>query len=216
MSDWERLGRYVRDRREVLNLTQADVQDFGGPSPALLRGLENNRVLKLGPNKRRDLERALLWEPSSFDRVLAGGEPIPSVPTEDAIDLVARRKLEASRSTTALPRPAQEPASYTVPIHAQVVPMPLVLDLLRTAGDADRAIREVGERGSQEAEDVRGLVEAAQSLRTAAKHVVESWFGGEGAMRDFVHSLNSLLGDEPIGPDGVRVNINTKPGGVTD
>lgn len=80
-SDWSRLGDYVKQRREELRLTQAQVQERGGPSPALVRAIENKRADTLSVSKRRDLERALNWSEESVDLILRGGRPFPaSVP----------------------------------------------------------------------------------------------------------------------------------------
>ena len=56
-------------------MTQADVQNAGGPSSAKVRELENGRTTTLSPSKRRDLERALEWQEGSVDTVLSGGAP---------------------------------------------------------------------------------------------------------------------------------------------
>lgn len=76
--DWIRLGAMVRERREDLGLTQADVQNLDGPSPASLRMIENGRAQTMIRNKRRKLEAALKWRPGSIDDILAGGDPAPS------------------------------------------------------------------------------------------------------------------------------------------
>lgn len=76
--DWDRLGAHVKDRRDELGLTQAQVQERGGPSPASIRTLESGRAKSMSRSKRRDLERALEWRPGSVDEVLAGGEPAPA------------------------------------------------------------------------------------------------------------------------------------------
>ncbi|MHA7617470.1 hypothetical protein ACX12M_03015 [Cellulosimicrobium cellulans] len=70
--DWERLGREVRERRQELGFTQNDVQAEGGPSTALLRGIENATSKVLSKPKRRDLERALRWPTGHVDAILAG------------------------------------------------------------------------------------------------------------------------------------------------
>lgn len=75
--DWGRLADFVGARIGELGLTQAEVQDLGGPSPAKVREIVNRRADTLSPSKRRDLERALRWIPGSIDNILAGGAPIP-------------------------------------------------------------------------------------------------------------------------------------------
>lgn len=73
--NWTRLGELVRLRREELDLTQSQVQERGGPSPALTRAVENGRATAMSHSKRRDLERALEWQVGSIDDVLAGKSP---------------------------------------------------------------------------------------------------------------------------------------------
>ena len=73
--DWVRLGDYVRKRRTELRMTQAGVQEVGGPSAAKVREIENRRTTTLSASKRRDLERALKWTDDSVDAILRGDEP---------------------------------------------------------------------------------------------------------------------------------------------
>lgn len=73
MSDrWEFAGRVVRQRRQELGLTQADVQRRGGPSAATVRKLENGRADSLAAASRRVLESVLGWQQGEFDRILEG------------------------------------------------------------------------------------------------------------------------------------------------
>lgn len=76
--NWERLGRFVKERREKMGLTQLDVQKAGGPSAAKQREIENGRTDVLSLSKRRDLERALGWTAGSIDAALKGGDPDPA------------------------------------------------------------------------------------------------------------------------------------------
>jgi transcriptional regulator with XRE-family HTH domain len=112
MSDWARLGDAIRTRRVELELTQEDVAQAGGPSSALLRSLENKRATTLSRSKRRDLERALMWEPLSIDSVLAGGDPTPQpdfVPDDERQhrEVLARldRIIELLETLTPSPQP---------------------------------------------------------------------------------------------------------------
>ncbi|MFF0546901.1 helix-turn-helix domain-containing protein [Nocardia thailandica] len=73
--NWTRLGELVRNRRVELGLTQAQVQERGGPSPALVRSIETGRAESMSRSKRRDLERSLHWRIGSVDDILAGGDP---------------------------------------------------------------------------------------------------------------------------------------------
>lgn len=76
--DWNRLGQEVRARRQELGYTQSDVQAHGGPSTALLRGIENATSKTLSRSKRRDLERALRWPNEHVDAILEG-RPVQDV-----------------------------------------------------------------------------------------------------------------------------------------
>lgn len=71
---WEKLAEAVKARRNELGLTQADIGRLGGPSPAIMGAIENNRATQLSPRLRRGLDEALQWEAGSVSRVLAGGQ----------------------------------------------------------------------------------------------------------------------------------------------
>lgn len=73
--NWLRLGTLVKQRRDELELTQSQVQERGGPSPALIRSIETGRARTMSRSKRRDLERALGWRIGSIDDILDSGEP---------------------------------------------------------------------------------------------------------------------------------------------
>ncbi|NEW42771.1 helix-turn-helix domain-containing protein [Nocardia cyriacigeorgica] len=75
---WPRLGRLIRERRDELRLTQSQVQERGGPSPALVRKVETGKAESMSRSKRRDLERALEWRIGSVDDILRGGDPAPA------------------------------------------------------------------------------------------------------------------------------------------
>lgn len=96
---WATLGIAVRDRRNELGLSQADVTTQGGPSVETLRAIENNRAGRLSHKLRRALERAIEWETGSVEAVLDGSPPRP-LPTVTAAD---------ARSAS----PAQGPTSAT-------------------------------------------------------------------------------------------------------
>lgn len=85
---WEKLAEAVKARRKELGLTQADIGRLGGPSPALVGAIENNRVNQLSPRMRRGLDEALQWESGSVSKVLAGGQAIainPQSPTDPGV-----------------------------------------------------------------------------------------------------------------------------------
>ncbi|SEM49799.1 hypothetical protein SAMN05660976_05280 [Nonomuraea pusilla] len=73
--DWQRLGRYVRERRELLRLTQQDVTSRGGPSIATIRNIEAASRDSYRGLTYSQLENALGWEHGSVDEILRGGEP---------------------------------------------------------------------------------------------------------------------------------------------
>lgn len=76
---WGRLGRMVRARREELKLSQAEVQEAGGPSDVIQSRIENNDGTKPRPrgSTLRMLDAALRWEPGSAIDILTGGSPTP-------------------------------------------------------------------------------------------------------------------------------------------
>ncbi|MDP7732704.1 MULTISPECIES: helix-turn-helix domain-containing protein [Mycobacterium] len=82
---WATLGIAVRDRRNELGLSQADVTTRGGPSVETLRAIENNRAGRMSHKLRRALERAIEWESGSVEAVLDGSPPRPR-PTVTAND----------------------------------------------------------------------------------------------------------------------------------
>lgn len=97
--DWVRLGNAVRERRDVLGLSQVAVQDRGGPSATVVSELENQRRTVLSPIKRRTLERALGWRPHSVDKVLAGGDPVLDDSVTDSVERDVRYELLKARIT---------------------------------------------------------------------------------------------------------------------
>lgn len=95
--NWTRLGEIVRSRREELRLTQSQVQELGGPSPALLRTLEAGRAHTLSRSKRRDLERALEWRHGSIDDILDGKDPEPASRPIEIPNLKSRPDISPGR-----------------------------------------------------------------------------------------------------------------------
>ncbi|WNM65615.1 immunity repressor [Mycobacterium phage Rialto] len=105
-ADWERLGKIVRARREYLKLSQAEVQEAGGPSDVVQSRIENNDASKPRPrgSTLRMLDAPLQWEPGSTIETLSGGDPVPigtntSVKKISDADLVAEitRRLQEAR-----------------------------------------------------------------------------------------------------------------------
>ncbi|ASZ74421.1 transcriptional repressor [Mycobacterium phage Wachhund] len=122
-ADWERLGKIVRARREYLKLSQAEVQEAGGPSDVVQSRIENNDASKPRPrgSTLRMLDAPLQWEPGSTIATLSGGDPVPigtntSVKQISDADLVAEitRRLQEARNvmetaqTTRTPREARQ------------------------------------------------------------------------------------------------------------
>jgi len=75
--DWQRLGRYVRERRDQLRLTQQGVTMRGGPSVATVRNIESATAERYRGQTFSQLEDALEWERGSVDAILRGGAPTP-------------------------------------------------------------------------------------------------------------------------------------------
>ncbi len=74
--DWPRLGRYVRERRAELGLTQEEVATRGGPSTATLRLIEGGEHGPFRAKSLRQLADALHWTPESPRAILTGREPV--------------------------------------------------------------------------------------------------------------------------------------------
>jgi transcriptional regulator with XRE-family HTH domain len=74
--NWDHLARLIRDRRAELGLTQREVHNIGGPSPATLYQLESGHPGSYRAHILRRLERALGWAAGSVRRALAGGLPV--------------------------------------------------------------------------------------------------------------------------------------------
>lgn len=73
--DWLRVAEYVRDRRDELEMTQADVHAAGGPSTATQRLIEGGLSTSYQPSVLAKLERVLGWQRGSVRVILKGGEP---------------------------------------------------------------------------------------------------------------------------------------------
>ena len=100
---WQRLGRCVRERRNELGLTQAEVYAAGGPSPATLYLLESGQRDSYRPRLLRGLERAMGWQAHSITVVLAGGKPVVQPDGAAAPPPAEPPVSAASVSATSLP-----------------------------------------------------------------------------------------------------------------
>ena len=74
-TEWQRLGRYVKERRERLRLTQHDVTSLGGPSVATVRNIEAAIHASYRGKTFTQLEDALGWQRGSINDILRGEEP---------------------------------------------------------------------------------------------------------------------------------------------
>lgn len=73
--DWKRLGRYIKQRRERLRMTQQDMYAKGGPSVATIRALEGGDQAAYRNKTYSQIEDSLEWTAGSVDAILTGGEP---------------------------------------------------------------------------------------------------------------------------------------------
>lgn len=86
--DLARLGRYVKERREDLELSQMAVWKLrNGPSSTKLGQIEEGLPPAPRKSTRAKLERALEWQEGSVARILAGAEPVPESRLEGSTDL---------------------------------------------------------------------------------------------------------------------------------
>jgi transcriptional regulator with XRE-family HTH domain len=75
-NDWDRLARAIRERRQVLGLTQQQLADAAGVTRTTIKNLEGARQpTKRPPASLPSVEQALGWSLGSARAVLAGGEP---------------------------------------------------------------------------------------------------------------------------------------------
>lgn len=72
-----RLGRYAKQRRDQLGMTQQNVWDAGGPSDTTQSGIELGTATGVQRSTLLRLERALRWAPGSARAVMDGGQPTP-------------------------------------------------------------------------------------------------------------------------------------------
>lgn len=70
-TDWERLGRAVRDRRNELGLSQGEEP----PSAATWRKVEKAIDPPYAERTASAICRALRWPPDAFTRILDGEDP---------------------------------------------------------------------------------------------------------------------------------------------
>lgn len=144
--DIERIGKAVRERREMLGLSQ-DLSIYGGPKRNLVGGLETRAMWPRLPQTRARWAYALQWKPDAFDRLLAGEEPeelnpsgpvIPTstpgmagaMPSVDEIER-ARQVLEAAIAGHQ-PVRQPDPRGRMIEAHAVVNILERVLEEVKT------------------------------------------------------------------------------------
>lgn len=74
--DWARLGHFLKARRLMLGLTQADLAAKAGVSMGTVTNIESGKTHGRLPHKLPLIEALLGWEPGSAARVLDGGNPV--------------------------------------------------------------------------------------------------------------------------------------------
>lgn len=95
--DIERIAKAVRERRELLGLSQ-DLSPYGGPKRNLVGGFETRGIWPRLPQTRTRWAKALQWEPGAFDKLLAGEEPEelhssgPRISTDSRLDELERMR----------------------------------------------------------------------------------------------------------------------------
>jgi hypothetical protein len=70
--DLAALARHVKERRESLRWSQAEISAHGGPGEATVRRIERQEVTDIQPKTRERLELALGWPDGLVDKILAG------------------------------------------------------------------------------------------------------------------------------------------------
>jgi len=87
-----RLGTRIRDRRDFLGLTAAELGDRVGLAAGSIYAIERGRAPRRQSRVR--LDRELYWSPGSCDTVLAGGEPdVLPEPSPRAVELSPGERL---------------------------------------------------------------------------------------------------------------------------
>lgn len=118
------LGRWTRERRKQLGLSQLEVAAAGPIASKTLSDIEcGRRRAALRAPTRRALERALSWETGSLDAALAAGTPPPPLPGTEPLVPVA----DSNR-----PPPAVAPAADGSDPFAHARSVLATLDAYRT------------------------------------------------------------------------------------
>lgn len=101
-----RLGQLIDQRCIELGLKLAVVAKRAGLSPEALRLIRNGTTTELQSKSKTGLELALQWAPTSIEKILAGGDPMPIDPADTraaAMPPEGQAGDELSRPGTASP-----------------------------------------------------------------------------------------------------------------
>lgn len=170
--DWDRLARVLEERIEELNLTQTQIQNRGGPSPAKVREIINRRSTSLSASKRRDLERAIGWQTGSIDEVLNGGEP-SLVKGSSGLGAGLSRLL--APIDTAIAEQERSRLADWVTLSFRADDVDGAIPSFAPEPDSDQS--EIG----RYLDEVGGLINAAEDLTDAVHKAVLDAFGGDVA-----------------------------------
>ena len=117
-SDYERLGRYVREARRLLGLTQAAVAEQGGPSVATQRQIESGKPAHYRWQTFEPLERVLMWPRGAFNGAL-------------------RLRIDPNEDLRALQRQAPPAPRPTVTDLSWISDSQLIAELARRLGERE-------------------------------------------------------------------------------
>jgi len=175
----QRLGRYVRTRRRELKMTQADVQEAGGPSTATLRMIEGGKHSDFRDGTGAALESAIKWASGSIDATLAGAQPTPleGQPLHRPLPAGSGGILDFWAENELANLPELRPLSPET-VHR----------LLTTSNWARQVLTESVEAEPNE-ELVRSLIRAMEGVASAADYAAIESFGGTYA---FLRSIPAL------------------------
>ncbi|WP_431999263.1 helix-turn-helix domain-containing protein [Streptomyces sioyaensis] len=101
--DWTRLGAELKAARDARSYTQAAVAEMIGVKRGTMRNIENGDIARVTPTVRA-YARAVGWDDSSVDAVLAGGTP-----TQAADQGAGARDIAAAENLAAVEPPEELP-----------------------------------------------------------------------------------------------------------
>lgn len=104
--DWNRLAQRVRQRRDDLDITQAELAALAGVSVMTVRNMENGRAFRRIPPSFPLISLALGWEPTGWRDVAEGREPTLRRQSADVpSDNQDQASAHANATSTADPNP---------------------------------------------------------------------------------------------------------------